>query len=115
MSEKVIIKARENPMSCGCITYSVLSLGLYLLIWATRELTVTNKRVVWTTGLFGRSEKSIPLNRVTDVGVTSGLMGQMIGYGDVRIESAGGPGTEIVASNLSNPKQVRDAIISQTN
>jgi len=79
-----------------------------------KQLMVTNRRVIWRSGVFGKSERSIPLSRVTDVSVNYGLMGRMLGYGNVRIESAGGPGTEIVANEISDPDGVRDAILSQT-
>ena len=114
-SEEIVIKqVHENPLGCGCLVKAVLTFGIYIIWWAAKRLTVTNKRVVWRSGVFSSNERSIPLNRVADINVRSGMFGKMIGYGDMRIESAGGPGTEILAPGISDPNGIRDAIIAQS-
>lgn len=112
--EVVVEQTRENPLGCGCLVKATLTLGIYIIWWAAKKLVVTNKRVFWRSGVLSSKERSIPLNRVTDINVQSGMIGRILGYGDIRIESAGGPGTEINASGVSDPNGVRDAIVSQT-
>jgi len=111
--EQIIKIAREYPLGCGCITKAILTLGLYLLFWRAKALLVTNRRVIWRTGLIGKSERSIPLSRVQDVSIKYGLPGRILGYGDVRVESAGGGETEIVATAISDPEGTQQAILSQ--
>ena len=112
--ERIVKVARESPMGCNFLVRACLTLGLYLIWWQARQLVVTTRRVVWRSGVVGKSERSIPLSRVTDVSVKYGLPGRILGYGNIYIESAGGPGTEIVALNIADPDGVRDAIVSQT-
>jgi putative membrane protein len=112
--EKELMVAREYPWGCGCLTKAILTLGLYFIWWAAKKLVVTNKSVKWQSGVFNKRERVIPVNRVTDVVVHRGLFGRMLGYGNISIESAGGPGTEIVASGVQKPDAVRDTILSQT-
>lgn len=109
--EEVLVTARENPLGCGCITKATLTLGLYLLFWAAKKLIVTNKRVTWQTGVLSKSERTIPLNRVTDISVSRGFLGNLLGYGNIRVESAGASQTEIVAGGIQNPDKVREAIL----
>lgn len=111
--ETVIITARESPLGCGCVTKGVLTLGLYLFAWMAKKLIVTNRRVTWQSGIFGKTERTIPLNRVTDISVSKGLLGGILGYGNIHIESAGS-GQEIVAPAIQNPDAVREAILSHT-
>ena len=111
--EQVIKVAREYPLRLGCLTKVVLTGGLYILWWATKQLVVTNRRVFWRSGVLGKSERSIPLNQVQDVSVSYGPKGRILGYGDVRIESAGAATTEITATNISDPDGVKDAILRQ--
>jgi len=112
--EQVIKIARESPMGCNFLAKVCLTLGLYLIWWQAKQLVVTTRRVVSRSGIIGKSERSIPLSRVTDVSIKYGLLGRILGYGNIYIESAGGPGTEIVALDLADPDGVRDAIMSQT-
>lgn len=107
--ETIMLKTKQaiSPMK------TILTLGLWLLSWAKTELVVTNRRIVWRKGLINTDERSIPLNQITDVQVRQGIVGKIFGYGNVQIESAGGPLTEIVAENVRGPKRVRDAILDQ--
>ena len=111
--EQIIKVARENPLGCGCVTKVILTLGVYILWWAAKQLVVTNRRVIWRAGVFGKSERSIPLSRVQDVSVSYGPMGRILRYGNVRVESAGEATTEIVAIDISDPEGVKDAILRQ--
>jgi hypothetical protein len=111
--EQVIKVAGEHPLGCGCLMKACLTLGLYILWWSAKRIIVTNRRVIWRSGVFGKGERSIPLSRVQDVSVSYGLIGRILGYGTVRVESAGGPKTEIVATAVSDPLGVKDAILRQ--
>jgi uncharacterized membrane protein YdbT with pleckstrin-like domain len=112
--ERMVKVARESPMGCNFLAKACLTLGFYLIWWQARQLVVTTRRVVWRSGVVGKSERSIPLSRVTDVSVKYGVLGRLLGYGNIYIESAGGPGTEIVALDIADPDGVRDAIVGQT-
>jgi uncharacterized membrane protein YdbT with pleckstrin-like domain len=63
----------------------LITLGLYE-IWRRRtKFIVTNRRVVWRTGLINRTERSVPISRIQDVTTHKGLLA-----GWVELSSAGG-------------------------
>ena len=111
--ERIIKTSRESPLGCGFWLKVCFTFGLYLIWWHAKRLIVTNRRVIRRSGVLGRAERSIPLSRVQDVSIRYNPIGRLPGYGNVRIESAGGRLTEIVAYGISDPQGVRDAIIRQ--
>lgn len=111
--EQTIMTTRESWLSIGFWMKLLFTIGFYFFWWLGKKLVVTNRRVYYKTGLLGGNERSIPLNRVTDISVSRGVFGAVLGYGSIRIESAGGGGTEIVASGIRGPKDVQDAILRQ--
>lgn len=113
MQEETILTVRESWLSPAFWAKLVFTIGLYFFWWLGKKLVVTNRRVYYKTGLLGGNERSIPLNRVTDMSVSRGVFGAILGYGSIRIESAGGGGTEIVATGIRGPKQVQDAILAR--
>lgn len=111
--ETTILRKRESPLSLTFWVRLIFTLGLYIFWWLAKTLTVTNRRVVWRRGLLSSKERSVPLRQVQDVGISYSLFGRLLGFGTIRVESAGGPATEIVAPRIPGPGQVRDAIVEQ--
>jgi putative membrane protein len=108
--EQELDVAREHGIVCA--PKAIITLGFYLIWWAANKLVVTDRRVYIESGVLRKSERSVPLSNVQDVTVEQGLMGQIFGYGTIRIESAGGPETEIVMANIHDPGGIRDAIMA---
>lgn len=111
--ERTIKTAREYPLGCGFLLKLIFTLGIYFFRWRSTRLVVTNRRVIWRTGLIGKSERSIPLSRVQDVSISYSVLGRIMRYGNVRVESAGGSATEIEAKGIGNPGGVQKAILEQ--
>lgn len=112
-TETVIIRKRESLLPLYFWLKLVFTLGLSLFWWLGKTLSVTDRRVIWKSGLFGMRERSLPLRQIQDVTVIQDPFGRLFRYGNVRIESAGGPSTEIVAVSISQPREIRDAILEQ--
>jgi uncharacterized membrane protein YdbT with pleckstrin-like domain len=111
-TEVTIIRKRTTVWTWGFWLKTIVTLGIYLFWWSATTLTVTNRSVTWRSGLFNKDERTIPMQQVQDVSVSRGFFGQLLGYGTIFIESAGGPETEIIATNIAGPDAVRDAIMS---
>ena len=66
---------------------------LYLVLrgaeWWMRHFIVTNRRVLLTSGIVVRTVALLPLRRITDLTYKETLLGQLLGYGTFRFESAG--------------------------
>jgi hypothetical protein len=65
-------------------------LGIKILRWWKYEIRyLTNRRIIEATGFFGLRVASMPVSHVTDLVLTRTSGGELFGYGDLRIESAG--------------------------
>src|SRR6202521_1862351 len=86
------------------LTLGVVALaGLWLIVvwirWQSTTYTLTDQRIKIETGVFGRQEKIIPIDRVQNCTTRMSVMGRMLGYGRVEVDAAGGPG----AGGLDHP------------
>ena len=111
MDENVIIRKRESFLSLAFWIKLLFTAGLYFFWWLAKSLTVTDRRVIWSKGLLAKEERTVPLPQVQDVSVSNKGLGFLLGHGTIRIETAGGPGTEIKVDFINRPGQIRDAIM----
>jgi hypothetical protein len=63
--------------------------GLRMAEWWMRHFIVTRRRVLLTSGVIVRTVTLLPLRRITDLTWQETLLGQVLGYGTFRFESAG--------------------------
>jgi uncharacterized membrane protein YdbT with pleckstrin-like domain len=57
--------------------------------WWMRHFIVSTRRVLLTSGVIVRTVTLLPLRRITDLTWKETLLGQLLGYGTFRFESAG--------------------------
>jgi membrane protein YdbS with pleckstrin-like domain len=70
----------------------VAAIGYYVLRvveWWFRHFIVSRRRVLLTSGVIVRTVTLLPLRRITDLTWKETLLGQLLGYGTFRFESAG--------------------------
>ena len=91
-------------------------LGLSLVVvwvrWNSRSFTITDRRVILDTGIVSRISKVIALDRVQDIATNQSLLGRMLGYGRIEIDSAGAAGAEVLSA-LPHPQRFRDEVFSR--
>jgi membrane protein YdbS with pleckstrin-like domain len=63
--------------------------GLRVAEWWMRHFIVSTRRVLLTSGVVVRTVTLLPLRRITDLTWKETLLGQVLGYGTFRFESAG--------------------------
>jgi uncharacterized membrane protein YdbT with pleckstrin-like domain len=100
------------------VTLGVVALaGLWLIVvwirWRSTTYTLTDQRIKIETGVFGRQEKVIPIDRVQDCTTRMSLLGRMLGYGRVEVDAAGAQGAEVL-DHLPNPGAFRDQVFMQS-
>jgi uncharacterized membrane protein YdbT with pleckstrin-like domain len=94
----------------GLAVLLLLRLTLWpFLKWQTTRYTLTNRRVIIRSGVFGRSGRDIPLSRVNDVSFRHNLFERMLRCGTLVIESAGEHGQEVLR-NVPKVEQVQREI-----
>src|SRR4029077_4215927 len=57
---------------------------------STTELAVTDRRVIYKTGIFQRHSMEMNRSKVETVGVDQSILGRILGYGTVMVRGTGG-------------------------
>ena len=75
------------------------------------RLEVHTNHLVRRTGLFTKQERTIPLSKISDITLRQSFLGGIFGYGDLFIDTAGGPGMEVLTTGLGKARQAKDIIV----
>lgn len=100
------------------LTLAMLAIAILWLIvvwvrWQSITYTLTDQRIKIETGVFGRSEKIIPIDRVQDCTTHQSVPGRVFGYGRVEVDAAGAQGAEVL-EHLPAPGTFRDEVFMQS-
>lgn len=99
------------------ILIALALLGLNMIVawirWTSANFVLTDQRVILNTGVFSRTTKVIPLDRVQDCSTHQSLFGRIFGYGRAEIDAAGASGAEEL-EYLPIPGRFRDAVFTQS-
>ena len=79
------------------------------LDWFCTRYYLTNMRLIEERGIIGKRFVSVWLDKVQDVTCKFGVLGEIFGFGDLEIESAGTYG-KIVFSFVPSPKRLQKEI-----
>jgi uncharacterized membrane protein YdbT with pleckstrin-like domain len=98
------------------IVYAALILGTLHLISAwlkrwTTEIAVTNRRVIYKTGLISRRTVEMNMDKVESVDVTQDIFGRIFNYGTVLIRGTGASLEPL--STIGSPLALRNAITAR--
>ena len=101
----------------GILTIWIFGLGLIFILIAVfkrygSEYTVTNKRVYSRYGLLSRRTSETTFDKITDSSLSQGVLGRLLSYGDLRINTAGSIYYEIVFKGVNDPKYVQAKVRS---
>jgi len=100
------------------VTLVAVGIALLWLIvvwirWQATAYTLTDQRIKIETGVFGRSSKIIPIDRIQDCTTKQTLFGRILGYGRVEVDAAGAQGAEVL-NHLPHPGEFRDQVFMQS-
>jgi uncharacterized membrane protein YdbT with pleckstrin-like domain len=98
--------------SWGVLAALVAS-SLWLVVryarWITTHFVVTDRRVIFRSGLLTKRGVEIPLDRVNTVHFTQGVFERLVGAGDLMIESGGESGQQRF-TDIRQPDRVQKVI-----
>lgn len=83
-----------------------------ILVRNRREYIVTDRRVVRNEGVFTTSSFDAPLDKINNVFHEQGIMGRLLKYGRVGLETASEEGTTIF-DFISHPVEFKNCIVRQ--
>ena len=95
------------------IAFMVLAFGLLryaqmMIIKATTEIAITNRRLVYKRGLIARYVGEMNIDRIEGVNVLQGVWGRIFNYGRVMVRGMGVG--EVVLPPIEDPLKFRKAI-----
>lgn len=96
----------------GLVTFGVtwlVAIYEYLRLRAI-EQGVTNKRVIFKTGIIGRKSEEMKLTSIETVEIDQGVLGRMFNFGDVKITGRGT--SDLVFKGINDPLFVKRQIES---
>ena len=112
----------------GALIMTVTVIGIVLLpIWflvgraVTRRYlrsfrcTLTNRSLKFAKGTFVRVEKTVPLDRITDIGLVQGPVMRLFDIEALLIETAGqsSQGSLVQLAGIKDGRRFRDAVLAQ--
>ncbi|MGH3873358.1 MAG: PH domain-containing protein [Pseudonocardiaceae bacterium] len=89
---------------------TVLRLIWHALEWWVEIIIITNKRFMITSGLIVTKISMMPIGKVTDMSYLRTVGGRVLGYGTLRVESAGQKQDLEKVEYLPKPEATFDAI-----
>ena len=81
-----------------------------VLEWWMEVIIVTDKRFMITSGIIETKNSMMPIGKVTDMSFLRPVLGQLLGYGTLRVESAGQKQDLETVEFLPRPEEVFMAI-----
>ncbi|WP_163961981.1 PH domain-containing protein [Oceanipulchritudo coccoides] len=133
-SENIIRRATFNPKVCTywilsfTIVLTVIVVGIpFLLLWIPlslyftkryldrMECILTERDLKVNKGLFVRVEKTIPLEKITDMGMVQGPLMRYFGIHRLSVETAGQSleGSLVSLTGIVDVEDFREAVLNQ--
>lgn len=133
-NERILWEAEFNErvttywLLSGAILLTVTCFGIVLLpFWfyfggavtrrqlETYSCTLTNRNLKVTKGWLVRIEKTVPLDRITDLGITQGPIMRYLDIEALSVETAGqsAAGALLTLAGIKDGRRFRDAVLKQ--
>jgi uncharacterized membrane protein YdbT with pleckstrin-like domain len=107
--EQEIMRVRESGRTFKLWLKMLVSLGFYTFAWRSKTWILTDRRLIRHTGVININERSIPLKNIQDVSFSATLLGRMLDYGNLDVESAGDEDVEAMV-NVGRAAEFRTKI-----
>ncbi len=95
-------------ISYGLFIIGAVNLTYKIIVNASTEFGVTDKRVVIKTGIIWRRTQEVILQKVESIQVDQSIPGRLLGYGTITITGSGGSAEP--HRNIAQPLQFRRAV-----
>lgn len=97
------------------VLYTLIIIGIPIAIYKwlvlhNTEQGVTNKRVIFKTGIVSRSTDEMKLTSIETVEIEQSVLGRLLGFGDVKVTGRGI--SDLVFHKIDDPMSVKRQIES---
>ncbi|SEE92143.1 putative membrane protein [Ruania alba] len=94
---------------------ALLGLGLSALAWSRTKYGISDESVFLHSGVLFRQQRHVRLDRLQTVDVTQPLLARLAGFAALKIESAGGAGSNLTLAYLKedDAQQLRNALLAR--
>lgn len=75
--------------------------------------TLTDSKLEIDEGFISRTTRSVPIRRIQDVTVSSGITQRLLGFGNLTIDNASDDGGKVVLRNINTPRYYADVLLRQ--
>ena len=89
----------------------IILIGVWIRMYRT-TYTITNRRVVITSGWLSREQHEIWIKDMRGATMSQGMLQRLLGLGDVAIGTAATAGTEITMTGVADPQEIVDLVNS---
>lgn len=113
----------NGAMVCVFTIFGILFLPVWFFVgkWATRKYldshkcTLTNRSLKVNKGILTQIEKTVPLDRITDVGVIQGPIMRYFDIEALKVETAGQSSSSALVqlAGIKDGRKFRDAVLRQ--
>jgi uncharacterized membrane protein YdbT with pleckstrin-like domain len=108
--EQEIMRVHESGHTLKLWLKMLVTLGLYTIPWRSRCWILTDRRLIRHTGVINIQERSIPLKNIQDVNYSASVLGRILHYGNLDVESASETEATEAMVNVGNAAAFRSAI-----
>lgn len=114
----LFIKSRDSPLMFKFSLF-VLSVSLIGLLFAFAKIYltylytfyfVTDRRVIYQTGVISRDHRDCRLGRIQNIYVDVSFVGRILNVGNIAFSTAGEAGIEVAFARVRNPLEVKRKI-----
>lgn len=106
--------SRNRPELIPIVIFAVLLISLFFrwLAWLRTHYHVGEDDIRIERGIFSRSARSIPYDRIQDVSVEQKPLARVLGIGEVKFETGGGEGEDAKLSyvSLEEAERLREVV-----
>lgn len=95
-----------DGVAVALVAFMLLRLLWRHLCWRSDLVVVTDRRILRSQGVLTRSIGSVPLGAISDLTCRRPLLGRMLGYGDLVVETAGRSDGVQRIDRLGRPEQI---------
>jgi len=79
-----------EALAAFCALFAIASVVPAFVQWISTELAVTDRRVIYKSGLLARHTLEMNRSKVESVDVDQSLLGRLLGFGTITVRGTGG-------------------------